>query len=167
MRDPVEVRRRMECLIDRVERRDDYGRLLVCGKVVRRLEELDDAGAWRAQLRRQARADRISIRTGHGSGVVWAFLAEGDTPARMDENRRIGELLEALVPPAVEHNHEPSLLLRQGAEVILHCNRCPALAYGNADEGFTGGALLEHDCPGDEPPTITALALMRVGRADG
>ena len=164
MQDPVEIRRRIERLIERVDRRDDYGQLLARGDVIRRLDEVGDPEAWRAELRRQARADRLGIRTGFGNGVVWALLANGGTPARADESRLYGKLLEAIVPPVVEHRHEPSVLLRDGTEVILRCDRCPALGYGDAADALLGGDLLEENCENEEPPALTALALVCMGR---
>lgn len=57
MHDPVEIRCRIERLMARLSRRDDYGELLANGHVVRQVE---DAAAWRAAIRAQARADRIA-----------------------------------------------------------------------------------------------------------
>jgi hypothetical protein len=45
------------------------------GAVVHGVHEVDDVEAWRAAIRRQARADRIKIRTGFNEGVMWAMLA--------------------------------------------------------------------------------------------
>jgi len=36
--------------------------------VVYAVEEVDDVEAWRAEIRRQARADRIKVRTGFSQG---------------------------------------------------------------------------------------------------
>ena len=38
--------------------------VLASGAVVYAVEEVDDVEAWRAEIRRQARADRIKVRTG-------------------------------------------------------------------------------------------------------
>ena len=75
MHDPVDIRRRIDRVFARVDRRDDYGQLLARGAVVRAVDEMDDVEGWRAAIRRQARADRIKIRTGLNAGVAWAMLA--------------------------------------------------------------------------------------------
>lgn len=64
MHDPVGIRRRIDRVVARVDRCDDYGQLLASGAVVYAVEEVDDVEAWRAEIRRQARADRIKARTG-------------------------------------------------------------------------------------------------------
>ena len=71
MHDPVGIRRRIDRVVARVDRRDDYGQLLASGAVVYAVEEVDDVEAWRAEIRRQARADRIKVRTGVQPGIVW------------------------------------------------------------------------------------------------
>lgn len=61
----------------RVERGDAYGELLATGQAIVRVEKIDDVDAWRANLRRQARADRIKIRTGVTDGTLaWALLVD-------------------------------------------------------------------------------------------
>ena len=72
MHDPVDIRRRIDRVVARVDRRDDYGQLLASGAVVPLVDEVDDVEAWRAEIRRQARADRIKVRTGFNEGIVWA-----------------------------------------------------------------------------------------------
>ena len=71
MHDPVDIRRRIDRLVARVDRRDDYGQLLACGQVIHRAEDLVDVGAWRAEIGRQARADKMTVRTGVDNGLVW------------------------------------------------------------------------------------------------
>jgi len=88
MHDPVDIRRRIDRLVARVDRRDDYGQPLAHGQAIHRLEEVDDIEAWRAEIKRQARADKIKVRTGFIDGIVWALrvrsphsgLARGGTP---------------------------------------------------------------------------------------
>jgi hypothetical protein len=80
MHDPVDIRRRIERLIARVDRRDDYGQLLASGQVVHGLDEVVDVDAWRAEIRRQARADKIKGRTGSNDGLVWALRLAGTNP---------------------------------------------------------------------------------------
>jgi hypothetical protein len=64
MHDPIDIRRRIDRLVARVDRRDDYGQLPASGQVVHRRDEVGDVDAWRAEIRRQARADKLKIRTG-------------------------------------------------------------------------------------------------------
>ena len=77
MHDPVGIRRRIDRVVACVDRRDDYGQLLASGAVVYAVEEVDDVEAWRAEIRRQARADRIKV-------------APGSARHRVDEIRACG-----------------------------------------------------------------------------
>jgi hypothetical protein len=63
---------------------------------------------------------------------------------------------------AVELRHEPILTIGDGDEMVCACGRCSALGYGDAPENVTGGALFEDECPNEEPPKLTALAMMHV-----
>jgi hypothetical protein len=162
MHDPVDIRRRIDRLVARVDRRDDYGQLLARGQVVHRLEDVKDIEAWRAEIRRNARADKIKVRTGFNDGIVWALRVRADRPEWQAEVRRFRDLLLRTVPLAVELRHEPSLALRDGDEVICACGRCSALGYGHSAEEVVGGALFEDGCPNEEPPMLTALVMMHV-----
>jgi hypothetical protein len=164
--DPVEIRRRIEALVTRVARRDDYGQLLARGDVVRRLEDVSDPEAWRAEIKRQARADRIKVRTGKTERVVYALLPEAWTPTREAESDRYLEIMSATIPRAVGHRHEPAFVLRDADEVVCKCERCPALGFADAATGLIGGELFEDDCPHDSPPSPTPLALHYVGPGD-
>jgi hypothetical protein len=71
MHDPVDIRRRIDRLVARIDRRDDYDS---CWHPVRyEVEDVDDVEAWRAEIRRQARADKIKVRTGFNDGIVRAL----------------------------------------------------------------------------------------------
>lgn len=146
----------------RVNRRDDYGQLLARGAAIRALDEVDDVEAWRAKIRRQARADRIRIRTGFNEGIVWAMLARIPRTDELAEARRYRELLAHAVPLAVDLWHEPILAVGDGDEMVCACDRCSALGYGNAIENVVGGGLFEDECPNEEPPKLTALAMTYV-----
>src|SRR4051812_44478801 len=93
MHDPVDIRRRIDRVVARVHRRDDYGVLLARGAAVRALDEVDDVEAWRAEIRRHARADRIRVRTGFNQGIAWAMLARVPRSDELAEARRDRELL--------------------------------------------------------------------------
>lgn len=159
MSDPVEIRRRIMHMVERAARRDTYGTLLTAGQVVVSLAKVEDPDAWRAEIRRQARADHIKVRTGEGNGVVWALLPEAGAEARTAETRRYMALLRVVVPQAVALGHEPVLVFRDGEETLLGCNRCEVLGYASASEpeNVVGGELFESECPYDTPPQQTDL----------
>jgi hypothetical protein len=65
MHDPVDIRRRIDRLVARVDRRDDHGHLLADGQVIHEVEDVDDVEAWRAEIRCQARVlQELRRRTG-------------------------------------------------------------------------------------------------------
>lgn len=162
MHDPVDIRRRIDRVFARVDRRDDYGQLLARGAVVHALDEADDVEDWRAAIRRQARADKIKIRTGRNAGVVWAMLARMPSLDELADARRYRELLADAVPLAVHLWHEPMLVVGDGDEMVCGCGRCSALGYGSAAEDVVGGALFEDECPNAQPPKLTAMTMMHV-----
>ena len=117
MQDPVEVRVRIERMVARLARRDDYGRLLARGEVIRRRGEVQSPEAWRVEMRRQARADRIKIRTGADRGVLWALLVDGESERRRAERDRFSDVLRVMVPTAVRSDTSrrwsPETLMRR------------------------------------------------------
>jgi hypothetical protein len=162
MHDPVDIRRRIDRLVARVNGRDDYGQLLADGQVIHDIEDVDDVEAWRAEIRRQARGDRIKVRTGFNEGIVWARLAGVCRPDALVGARGYRDLLARTVPLAVELRHEPILAVRDGDEIVCTCGRCSAVGYGNATEDVVGGGLFEDECPNEEPPKLTAMTMMHV-----
>jgi len=165
MHDPVDIRRRFDRLVARIDRRDDYGQLLASGQVIHEVEDVDDVEAWRAEIRRQARADKIKVRTGCNEGIVWALRVRPDQSGSQTEVRRYRELLRRTVPLAVELHHEPSIAVCDGAEVVCVWGRCSAVGYCDASEDVVGGALFEDECPNEDPPALTALAMMHAPRS--
>jgi hypothetical protein len=159
--DPVDIRRRIERLVARVDRRDDYGQMLARGDVIHRVEDVEDIEAWRAEIKRQARADKIKVRTGVNDRIVWAIRLRPEQPGWQDEVRRYSDLLSRAVPLAVE----PSVALRDGDEVICACGRCDALGYADVGDNVIGGALLEDECPNEKLPELTGLTMMFVPRS--
>lgn len=86
MEDPAEFRERMERLVRRVNRRDDYGKLIAAGYVIVSADEVGDAEEWRREIRRQARADRLGVRTGERrEHTLWALLQDVDRSERVAE----------------------------------------------------------------------------------
>jgi hypothetical protein len=154
--DPVEINRRIERLVKRVRRRDDYGRLLAAGEVMQPVERIDDADAWRAAIKRQARADRIKVRTGRTGDKLWAFLEGPATEAQLEEEERYFRLLDDLKSRAGLHGHALKVALRDGEEALFRCERCDGVGYADAASGpLIGGVLFEEDCPDEELPDVS------------
>jgi len=160
--DPVDIRRRIDRLVERVNRRDDYGQLLARGQVTHAVEDVEDVEAWRVEIKRKARADRIKVRTGVEEGLVWALRIRAGNAELLAAASRYQELLSRAAPLAVELWHEPHVALREGEEVVCACGRCSALGYASAEEDVIGGTLFEDECPNAEPPAITAVTMMYV-----
>src|SRR3954449_7575016 len=118
MHDPVDIRRRIDRLVAGVDRRDDYRQLLARGQVIHDVEDVRDVEAWRAEIRRQARADKINVRTGSNEAIVWALLVRASGPDALVGARRSRDLLAGAVPLAVALRHEPILAVRDGDEVV-------------------------------------------------
>lgn len=155
MHDPVEIRRRIDRLLARVSRRDDYGELLANGHVVLQVEEAD---AWRAAIRAQARADRIEVRTGADGCAVYALLV-----GRPGDDTGDGEYMAALedmAATATTLRHQPALVARHRSEMLMGCDRCPALGYADAGDHVIGGSLLDTGCPNEEEPQDTPLSVV-------
>jgi hypothetical protein len=165
MHDPVDIRRCIDRLVARVDRRDDYGQLLADGQVIHEVEDVQDVEAWRAEIRRQARADKIKVRTGLNDGIVWALRVRPGQAGGLADVRRYRDLLGRTVPLAVGLRHEPSIALWDGDEVVCVCGRCSAVGYGDVAEDVVGGALFEDECPNEEPPALTAITMMHVPRS--
>lgn len=165
MHDPVDIRRRIDRLVARVGGRDDYGQLLVDDFVAHHVEDLEESEAWRAEIRRQARLDKIRVRTGREDGLVWAMR----TRRRGTETRELTDayrpLLARTIPLAAARRHEALLEIRDGDEVVCSCGRCSAVGYASASDDVVGGSLFEDECPNEEPPKLTPLAMLHVPRS--
>ena len=96
---------------------------------------------------------------------MWALLVRAGHPDALAAGRRYGALLARTVPLAVELRHEPILAVRDGDELVCTSGRCSALGYGDAAEDVVGGGLFEDECPNEEPPKLTAMAMMHVPSA--
>lgn len=163
MTDADQLRQRMQRLVTRVTRRDDYGTLLASGQAIKRIDDVGDPALWRAEIRRQARADRIKVRTGMTSGIVWALLHEtAATDTRHDESTRYMHALYSVMPEAKARRHEPNVILRDGNEALFRCERCDVFGYldSSEDELIVGGELFDTDCQHDGPPRMTALTFL-------
>lgn len=103
---------------------------------------------------REARSDRIKVRTGVAGGKVWALLA-GDIPeSQQDENLRYFYLFHSdLEPQAEALGHRLRVVIRDGEEVLLMCRNCGARGYADATAGpLIGGPLFEENCQAGDPP---------------
>ena len=153
MADPVEIQQRIERLVKRVRRRDDYGKLLATSQVIRSVDEVEDPDAWRAEIKRQARSDRIKVRTGVTGGTLWALTAAPLTDAQREEDTRYFHLYHRLQSDASARGHTFKVQLRDGEEAVFTCERCGALGYVDAAAGpLVGGQLFESECSEGEPP---------------
>jgi len=153
--DPVEINRRIERLVKRVRRRDDYGKLLARGDVVRSIDDVDDPDEWRAEIKRQARSDRIKVRTGQTGGRLWAFVHGPIPEAQLDENDRYFRLLDEIKDSTERQGHSLEGVLHDGEEVVVKCESCGALGYGDAAGPLIGGAAIEEACTDPAPPDAT------------
>lgn len=97
--DPVELPRLIDRVLRRIARRDDYGQLLACGHVVRRIENITDPYLWRSDIRRQARADRIQVRTRENRETVWAMRPNADSETARIEGAAYLAILRKSCPP--------------------------------------------------------------------
>lgn len=152
MEDPVEINRRIERLLRRVRRRDDYGELLFSGEVIRSRDGIDDPGEWRSAIRKKARADRIKVRTGETAGKVWALVNSPRSSDVLLEGRRFFVLADRAIGEAEPCGHEARVALRDGEEALVKCDVCGALGYLDASEGIADGPILEEACSEGEPP---------------
>jgi hypothetical protein len=154
-----------ERVVARVDRRDDYGQLLARGQVIHAVEDVRDVETWRAEIKRHAREDKLKVRRGLNEAIVWALLVRAGCPEALAGGRRYREMPARTVPPAVELRHEPILAVRDGDELVCACERCSALGYGDAAEHVVGGSLFQDGCPNQEPPRLTAMAMIHVASA--
>lgn len=147
MEDPADIIVRIERLDERVKRQSDYGTLLARGRVMRDVDEVDDPRAWRAEIKRQARADRIKVRTGVTDSTLWALTAAPLSEPRREEGSRYFHLYHALLSQAELRGHVMKVEIRDREEAAFSCERCGALGYADAASGpLTGGSLFEADC---------------------
>lgn len=151
MHDPVEVRRRTERLIARVERRGDYAKLLAHGEVIRELAQLGrPVEEWRVEIRRQARADRIPIRTGTSGTCAWAVVNRPPSNDALNEAHRRVAQIERASRVALDLDHDPVVVLADGHESLLRCRACAADGFTDATgPGLIGGELFERCCLGE------------------
>jgi len=72
---------------------------------------------------------------------VYALLV-----GRPDDDTGDGEYMAALKEMAARAaalGHEPALVARHRSEMLISCDRCPALGYADAEDHVIGGSLLD------------------------
>ncbi len=125
----------------------DYAELLHRGQVSSPAGA--DPEAWRAQIRRQARQDKIRVITRRDGDRAFALLNRSLAEERKDELMRDalvrGQQLQQLAESARELGHEPVGWLRSDDEYISACSRCGARMYARlgAEPAKDGEALTD------------------------
>jgi hypothetical protein len=113
-----------------LERRGgDYQTLLGYGRVT--LEPVPDPDGWRREIRRQARRDRVRVRTWVDEhGAVGAMInPDVSNPAVYQaELDRFG-VVQAAAMKLLMAGHFLGAWLRRGDESITFCTRCDARVY--------------------------------------
>ncbi len=97
------------------------------------------------------------MRTGADGCAVYALVR------RSDDDTGDGEYmaaLEEMAATAAALRHEPALVARHRSEMLISCDRCPALGYADAEDHVIGGSLLDAGCPNDEEPRVTPLSVL-------
>ncbi len=105
---------------------------------------------WRAELRRQARADRIPIRTGTNGARTWAVISRLPSDDALNEAHRRVAQIDLASRVALDLDHDPVVVLADGHESLLRCRECAADGFTDATgPGVTGGELFERVCLGE------------------
>jgi hypothetical protein len=131
----------------------DYDELLRSGSVTRRP---DDVEAWRADIRANARADKIQIRTGTADSdpsVAWAYLKHLDRPRPddLDEVRSVliqMNIIDSAFKDARRLGHDPFVLRSEKGQSAAVCHTCHAPAYFDfrTNPAIIDGPLVETHC---------------------
>lgn len=129
----------------------DYAELLRRGRVSS--PEGADPEAWRAQIRAQARADKIRVITlRDGDRAIAARhrqIPEDQELAELSRELARGEVLHGLAERARTLGHEISRWLRHDTESIASCSRCGCRIYARFDTAapVIDGEALDDACP--------------------
>jgi hypothetical protein len=124
----------------------DYAELLHRGYVSSPNEI--DPDAWRAQIRAQARRDKIRVITSRDGERAIAIRNRtvGDQEVRTELDR--ANVLRQLAAAARALGHEPGHWLRADQESVCFCRRCDARIYvRTASEPVSDGEALSDPCP--------------------
>ena len=129
----------------------DYAELLHRGRVSS--PEGADPEAWRAQIRRQARQDKIRVITRRDGARAFAMLNRSLPEGRAEEmleHALDGVLeLQRLAQSSRQLGHQPIGWLRSDDEYVTACSRCGARIYARlAPQTIEDGEALTERCPG-------------------
>jgi hypothetical protein len=136
----------------------DYAELLRRGAVSS--PEGSDPEAWRAEIRRKARQDKISVSTSRDGDRAFAIVNR--TIPREQEQDATARELERYVALRELRNrtsllgHELIGWVRHDVESISICSHCGARLYARTDsEQIEDGEALTQRCPGRPPVDLT------------
>jgi hypothetical protein len=136
----------------------DYAELLRSGAVSS--PEGVDPEEWRAEIRRKARADKISVSTSREG--TWALAMVNKTIPRDQEQEVLGrefdryQAVRELRNQAALLGHELFGWLRHDAESISWCMHCGARIYARTgSEPIEDGEALTDRCPHREPVDLS------------
>jgi hypothetical protein len=115
-------------------RHSDYDELLRSGFVI---VQSDDPDSWRKNLKAEARADKIRVRTGIADAddqVVWAYLKRLDEHPLSDDElderyRHIDAVQEAMARSRFRGHSIRSLIRSEGNRAAAFCESCGARLY--------------------------------------
>jgi hypothetical protein len=132
----------------------DYGELLRRGHVSS--PEGVDPEQWRAQIRAQARRDKIRVVTFRDGERAIAMrnrtASEQEVRYELDRMQALRELAAA----ARALGHEPGSWLRSDEESVCVCSRCDARLYLRVgDSPASDGEAISEPCPAPSCTPIT------------
>jgi hypothetical protein len=128
----------------------DYAELLHRGRVTS--PEGVDPEAWRKEIRRQARQDRIHVITRRAGVRAFAMLnlqlPDELALELMQDALARGLVLQELAKTARQLGHEPTGWVRSDDEYISTCSRCGARIYTRVGaQTVKDGEALSVRCP--------------------
>jgi hypothetical protein len=138
----------------------DYAELLRRGQVTS--HEGVDPEAWRAEIRRKARQDKISVSTSRDGQRAFAIVNRTIPPEQEQEvmarEFQRSEVLRELRNRSAALGHELVGWVRHDIESISLCRHCGARLYARTDARRSeDGEALTHPCPGRAPLDLSGL----------
>jgi hypothetical protein len=127
----------------------DYGELLKPGEIHR---VVDDPYQWRAEIRRQARRDKIRVRTfgREGSSLVIAVREREYALEEMAAIMNVHIVQERANARAIEMSHELEGWVSHDGRAGTHCRWCGARLYvewqPHPNEPIIEGEAVEERC---------------------
>ena len=132
----------------------DYAELLRRGEVISR--EGVDPEAWRAEIRRMARQDKLRITTArHGQRASATLQPSVPYDPELVRHRYLQPVAERLElgDQSSALGHDLAGFIRDGDEYISWCQRCGARIYAQLSppDRIEDGEALTHPCPARQP----------------